>query len=46
MASNGILGDFVVQYDVERELPIGDIQVFPYTHPATAVDIQRAWLQV
>ncbi|XP_072563075.1 uncharacterized protein [Paramormyrops kingsleyae] len=27
MASNGILGDFVVQYDVERELPIGDIQV-------------------
>ncbi|XP_048876206.1 inter-alpha-trypsin inhibitor heavy chain H5-like [Brienomyrus brachyistius] len=27
IASSGILGDFVVQYDVERELPIGDVQV-------------------
>ncbi|KAG9345736.1 hypothetical protein JZ751_008880 [Albula glossodonta] len=27
IATNGILGDFIVQYDVERELGIGDIQV-------------------
>ncbi|XP_061108982.1 inter-alpha-trypsin inhibitor heavy chain H5 isoform X2 [Conger conger] len=27
IATNGILGDFVVRYDVERELGIGDVQV-------------------
>ncbi|XP_073723093.1 inter-alpha-trypsin inhibitor heavy chain H5 [Misgurnus anguillicaudatus] len=27
IATNGMLGDFVVQYDVEREFGIGDIQV-------------------
>ncbi|XP_015207898.1 inter-alpha-trypsin inhibitor heavy chain H5 [Lepisosteus oculatus] len=27
IATNGILGDFIVRYDVERELGIGDIQV-------------------
>ncbi|MBN3302827.1 ITIH5 inhibitor, partial [Amia calva] len=27
IATNGILGDFVVRYDVERELGIGDFQV-------------------
>ncbi|KAJ8384547.1 hypothetical protein AAFF_G00200800 [Aldrovandia affinis] len=27
IATNGILGDFIVQYDVERELGIGDVQV-------------------
>ncbi|XP_057180553.1 inter-alpha-trypsin inhibitor heavy chain H5 [Triplophysa rosa] len=27
IATNGMLGDFVVQYDVEREMGIGDIQV-------------------
>ncbi|KAK3517368.1 hypothetical protein QTP70_004687 [Hemibagrus guttatus] len=27
IANNGMLGDFIVRYDVERELGIGDIQV-------------------
>ncbi|XP_076860774.1 LOW QUALITY PROTEIN: inter-alpha-trypsin inhibitor heavy chain H5-like [Brachyhypopomus gauderio] len=27
IANNGVLGDFVVRYDVEREMGIGDIQV-------------------
>lgn len=27
IATNGVLGDFVVQYDVEREIGVGDIQV-------------------
>ncbi|KAJ8381576.1 hypothetical protein SKAU_G00023540 [Synaphobranchus kaupii] len=27
IATNGILGDFVVRYDLERELGIGDVQV-------------------
>ncbi|XP_018603038.1 uncharacterized protein LOC108931622 isoform X2 [Scleropages formosus] len=27
IATNGILGDFIVQYDVERDLGIGEIQV-------------------
>ncbi|XP_072566330.1 inter-alpha-trypsin inhibitor heavy chain H5 [Paramormyrops kingsleyae] len=27
IATNGILGDFIIRYDVERELGIGDVQV-------------------
>ncbi len=27
IATNGMLGEFVVHYDVEREIGIGDIQV-------------------
>lgn len=32
IATNGMLGDFVVQYDVEREMGIGDIQVHTHTN--------------
>lgn len=27
IARNGILGDFIIRYDVSRELSVGDIQV-------------------
>lgn len=27
IARNGILGDFIIRYDVNRELSIGDVQV-------------------
>lgn len=27
IATNGLLGDFVIRYDVQRDLGIGDIQV-------------------
>lgn len=29
IARNGILGDFIIRYDVNRELSVGDVQV-PY----------------
>lgn len=27
IATNGLLGDFIIRYDVQRDLGIGDIQV-------------------
>lgn len=28
IATNGVLGDFVIRYDVQRDMGIGDIQVW------------------
>lgn len=34
ITTNGILGDFVIRYDVQRDMGIGDIQVRVWSHPA------------
>ena len=45
IAQNGILGDFIVRYDVEREQNIGDIQVtiptMPELYPLSSIQIYR-----